>query len=61
MPEMSKQLALSIAVSVMAMICFVLLGQQAGVQLARDARSQVPLSADYAPLPSLPRFLPILN
>ena len=29
---MSKQLALSIAVSVMAMVSFVLLGQQAGVQ-----------------------------
>lgn len=58
---MSKQLALSIAVSVLAMVSFALLGQQAGVQLAREARSGVPLNADYAPMPSLPRFLPILN
>jgi hypothetical protein len=61
MPEMSKQLALSIAISVLAMVSFVLLGQQAGAQLARDARAQVPLGADYAPFPSLPRFLPISN
>jgi hypothetical protein len=61
MVQMSKQLALSIAVSVLAMVSFVLLGQQAGAQLARDARAHVPLSADYAPLPSLGRLLPILN
>lgn len=58
---MSKQLALSIAVSVMAMVSFVLLGQQAGVQLARDARAQVPLSADYTAFPSIGRLLPILH
>lgn len=58
---MSKQLALSIAVSVLAMVSFVLLGQQAGAQLARDARAQVPLTADYAALPSIGRLLPILN
>lgn len=58
---MSKQLALSIAVSVMAMVCFVLLGQQAGVQLARDASTLVPLNADFSPIPSLPRFFPISN
>ena len=43
---MSKQLALSIAVSVLAMVSFVVLGQQAGAQLARDARNQVPLNAE---------------
>ena len=58
---MSKQLALSIAVSVLAMVRFVLLGQHAGVQLARDARAQVPLNADIAQLPSIGRLLPILN
>lgn len=58
---MSKQLALSIAVSVLAMVSFVLLGQQAGVQLARDASAQIPLSADLAPIPTLPRFFPISN
>ncbi|MEN9926727.1 hypothetical protein ACQKOE_09330 [Novosphingobium sp. NPDC080210] len=58
---MSKQLALSIAVSVLAMVSFVLLGQQAGVQLARDARAQIPMSADFAPIPTLPRFFPISN
>lgn len=58
---MSKQLALSITVSVLAMVSFVLLGQQAGVQLARDVRAQVPLNADYAALPSIGRLLPILN
>ncbi len=58
---MSKQLALSIAVSVLAMVSFVLLGQQAGAQLARDARAQVPLSADMTQLPSIGRLLPILN
>ncbi|HQV04376.1 MULTISPECIES: hypothetical protein [unclassified Novosphingobium] len=58
---MSKQLALSIAVSVLAMVSFALLGQQAGVQLARDARASIPLSADYAPVPSLPRIFPISN
>jgi hypothetical protein len=58
---MSKQLALSIAVSVLAMVSFAVLGQQAGAQLAREARSGVPISADYAPLPRLPQFLPILN
>lgn len=58
---MSKQLALSIFVSVLAMVSFVLLGQQAGVQLARDASVLIPLNADYSPLPSLPRLVPILN
>ena len=58
---MSKQLALSIAVSVLAMVSFVLLGQQAGVQLARDARAQMPMDAGYAPLPRISRLLPILN
>lgn len=58
---MSKQLALSIAVSVLAMVSFVLLGQQAGVQLAREARGSAPISADYVPAPNLPRFVPILN
>lgn len=57
---MSKQLALSIAVSVLAMVSFVLLGQQAGAQLARDARAQMPLSADYGAVPSIGRLLPIL-
>lgn len=61
MPQLSKQLALSIAVSVLAMVSFVLLGQEAGAQLARDARVQIPLSADYAPMPNLPRIFPILN
>jgi hypothetical protein len=61
MSRMSKQLALSIAVSVLAMVSFVVLGQQAGAQLARDARSQVPLTADYANFPELGRLLPILN
>lgn len=58
---MSKQLAMSIAVSVLAMVSFVLLGQQAGAQLARDARAQVPLTADYTALPSIGRLLPILH
>lgn len=58
---MSKQLALSIAVSVLAMISFVLLGQQAGEQLARDAGTLVPLKAELAPIPTLPRFFPISN
>ncbi len=58
---MSKQLALSIAVSVMAMVSFVLLGQHAGVQLARDARAFVPLNADLASIPTLPQFFPISN
>jgi len=58
---MSKQLALSIAVSVLAMVSFVLLGQQAGVQLARDARAQIPMSADFATIPTLPRFFLISN
>lgn len=58
---MSKQLALSIAVSVLAMFSFVLLGQEAGAQLARDARAHVPVSADYAPLPNVIRLLPILH
>lgn len=58
---MSKQLALSIAVSVLAMVSFVLLGQEAGAQLARDARAQVPTSADFAPLPKISRLLPILH
>lgn len=58
---MSKQLSLSIAVSVLAMISFVLLGQQAGQQLARDAGTLVPLKADFSAMPTLPRFLPILN
>ncbi len=58
---MSKQLALSIAVSVMAMVSFVLLGQQAGMQLARDAGTLVPLNADFSPVPALPRFFPISN
>jgi hypothetical protein len=58
---MSKQLALSIAVSVMAMVSFVLLGQEAGAQLAREARVQLPISADYAaPLP-ISRLLPTLH
>lgn len=61
MPEISKQLALSIAVSVLAMVSFVLLGKEAGVQLARDARAQFPLSAEYSALPSLPRLFPISN
>ncbi len=58
---MSKQLALSIAVSVLAMVSFVVLGQQAGAQLARDARNQVPLSAEYGTLSEVGRLLPILN
>ncbi len=58
---MSKQLALSIAVSVLAMVGFVLLGQQAGVQLAREAGARVPLEAGYSPLPSLPWIFPISN
>lgn len=61
MPEMSKQLALSIAVSVLAMVSFALLGKEAGVQLARDAHALIPLNADYAPLPNLPRLFPISN
>ncbi|MBN8502465.1 MAG: hypothetical protein J0M19_15160 [Sphingomonadales bacterium] len=58
---MSKQLALSIAVSVMAMVSFVLLGQEAGAQLSRDARMQVPIGADFAPLPKISRLLPALH
>lgn len=58
---MSKQLSLSIAVSLLAMISFVLLGQQAGEQLARDAGTLVPLKAELSAMPTLPRFLPILN
>ena len=58
---MSKQLCLSITVSLLAMISFVLLGRQAGEQLARDAGSLVPLNADISAMPALPRFLPILN
>lgn len=58
---MSKQLALPITVSILAMVSFVLLGQQAGAQLARDSRAQVSLSADYSAMPSIGRLLPILN
>ncbi|MBN8485127.1 MAG: hypothetical protein J0L50_10155 [Sphingomonadales bacterium] len=58
---MSKQLALSIAVSVLAMVSFVLLGQEAGAQLARDARLQMSVNAEYAPLPDVTRLLPILH
>ncbi|MFM5923779.1 MAG: hypothetical protein ACKOPG_06300 [Novosphingobium sp.] len=58
---MSKQLALSIAVSVLAMVSFVLLGQEAGVQLAHDARTQIPVSAALVPLPQAFHLLPILN
>ena len=58
---MSKQLALSIAVSVLAMVSFVLLGQEAGAQLARDARLQMSVNAEYAPLPDATRLLPILH
>lgn len=54
---MSKQLALSIAVSVLAMVSFVLLGQQAGVQLAEDARGWIPIEAGFTP-PAL--FGPLL-
>lgn len=61
MKPTSNQLTLSIVVSLMAMISFVLLSQEAGVQLARDARTNLPLSADYMSLPSLPRFFPISN
>lgn len=58
---MSKQLALSIAVSVLAMVSFVLLGQEAGAQLARDARMHIAVNAEYAPMPDIGRLLPILH
>lgn len=58
---MSKQLALSIFVSVLAMVSFVLLGQEAGAQLARDARMHMSVNAEYAPLPDVGRLLPILH
>ncbi|MFN3516653.1 MAG: hypothetical protein ACK4YM_05775 [Novosphingobium sp.] len=58
---MSRQLALSIVVSVLAMVSFLLLGQEAGIQLARDARMHVLVNAEYAPTPDFSRLLPILH
>jgi hypothetical protein len=58
---MSRQLAFSIGISVLAMVSFALLGQEAGAQLARDARSRVPFQVSYDALPRLSHLLPILQ
>ncbi|MEQ1496635.1 MAG: hypothetical protein ABL912_12860 [Novosphingobium sp.] len=58
---MSKQLSLSIVVSLSAMISFVLLSHGAGAQLASDARGFLPMKAELAPMPNVIRLLPILQ
>lgn len=58
---MSKQLALSIALSVMAMTAFALMGtgRTAASGLAGDLR--LPISAKAAALPSLGHLIPALQ
>lgn len=55
---MSKQLALSIAVSFLSMLSFALLGQQAQRQLAAQAREMVELRANLPGMPLMGRLLP---
>lgn len=58
---MSKQLALSIALSVMAMTAFALLGTPNGETPGRGALRAVPLSVEAPALPDLSQLLPALQ
>lgn len=58
---MSKQLSLSIVVSLSAMISFVLLSQGAGARLASDTRGYLPIKAELSPIPTIMRLLPSLH
>ena len=57
---MSKQLTVSIVVSVSAMVSFVLLSHEARAQLARGAGGLLPMKADALALPNVIQLLPIL-
>ena len=54
---MSKQLALSAALSIFAMASFALLGSEA-VHSALSASSTIPLKAEAVQLPALGQLLP---
>jgi hypothetical protein len=57
---MSKQLTLSIVVSVSAMVSFVLLSHEASFQLAHGAPGILPMKAEVPAMPNVTRLLPIL-
>ncbi|WP_296679246.1 hypothetical protein [Novosphingobium sp.] len=58
---MSKQLALSIALSVLAMTAFVLLGPQRSASMAEDGGLSLPIKAHAPALPSLSHLIPSLQ
>ncbi len=57
----SKQLALSIALSVMAMTAFALLGSPRSFSLTHGPRLSLPISAQGPALPSLGHLIPALQ
>lgn len=57
---MSKQLTLSIVVSISAMVSFVLLSHEASFQLAHGAAGLLPMKAEALTLPNVLQLLPIL-
>lgn len=58
---MSKQLALSITLSVLAMTAFALLGTPGTEMSGRGALRAVPLSVEAPTLPGLSQLLPTLQ
>ncbi len=58
---MSKQLTLSVIVSLSAMISFVLLSHEAGAQMANDVHGYLPMKAELSAMPSIVRLLPVLH
>lgn len=58
---MSRQLAISITLSVMAMTAFALLGDQASSLLGGSGVNAMPLSAAAPALPELTQLLPALQ
>lgn len=58
---MSKQLALSIALSVLAMTAFVLFGRDGSGLGASDSMLRLPISAQGPALPAVTQLLPSLQ